>query len=185
MGLVVRSIITDGSQPIGRGVGPALEARDVIAVTRGDRDAPLDLKERAILLAGELLELAGACAAGQGASEARASLADGRAWRKLQAICEAQGGMRTPPTSTQQFEVTALASGRITEVDCRRLARAAKLAGAPADPAAGLDLHVRVGQRVEAGQPMFTLHAESPGELAYAREYLTVHADVVVIGAPK
>jgi thymidine phosphorylase len=182
VGLVVRPVVTDGSQPIGRGIGPALEARDVVAVTRGDRDAPRDLTERAILLAGELLELAGACATGHGTSQARALLADGRAWRKLQAICEAQGGMRTPPVSTQQFDVTAPASGRITGFDCRKLARAAKLAGAPADPAAGIDLHVRLGQGVESGQPLFTLHAESPGELAYAREYLTAHADVVVIG---
>lgn len=184
VGLVVRPIVTDGAQPVGRGIGPALEARDVLAVTRGDGDAPHDLRERAILLAGELLELAGACPAGQGSSAARASLAEGRAWRKLQAICEAQGGMRTPPTSTQRFEVTAATSGRIAAVDCRRLARAAKLAGAPADPAAGIDLHVRVGQRVEGGQPLFTLHAESPGELAYARDYLDVHADIVSIGPP-
>ncbi|MEQ1759680.1 MAG: thymidine phosphorylase family protein [Vicinamibacterales bacterium] len=183
VGLVVRPVVTDGSQPIGRGIGPALEARDVVAVTRGDRDAPPDLKERAILLAGELLELAGSCATGHGTSRARALLADGHAWRKLQAICEAQGGMRTPPASTQQFELTASASGAVTEFDCRRLARAAKLAGAPADPAAGIDLHVRLGQRVERGQPLFTLHAESPGELAYAREYLTAHADIVVIEA--
>jgi thymidine phosphorylase len=184
VGLVVRTVVTDGSQPIGRGIGPALEARDVIAVTRGDGDAPDDLRERAILLAGELLELAGACSAGEGPSSARASLADGRAWRKLQAICEAQGGMRNPPVSTQQFEVTAPVSGRITGIDCRRLARAAKLAGAPADPAAGIDLHVRVGQSVDGGEPLFTLHAESPGELAYAREYLTTHADVVAIRQP-
>jgi thymidine phosphorylase len=183
MGLVVRPVVTDGSQPIGRGIGPALEARDVVAVTRGDRDAPHDLKERAILLAGELLELAGTCATGHGMSHARAVLADGRAWRKLQAICEAQGGMRTPPVSTQQFEVTAAASGSITGFDCRKLARAAKLAGAPVDQAAGIDLHVRLGQGVARGQPLFTLHAESPGELAYAREYLTAHDDVVVIGA--
>ncbi|NOT24727.1 MAG: thymidine phosphorylase family protein [Acidobacteria bacterium] len=182
VGLVVRPIVTDGSQPIGRGIGPALEARDVIAVTRGDRDAPSDLKERSILLAGELLELAGTCGAGRGPVEARAVLADGRAWRKLQAICEAQGGMRTPPTSTQQFEVTAPARGSVTGLDSRRLARAAKLAGAPADPAAGIDLHVRVGQSVENGQPLFTLHAQSPGELAYAREYLALHADIIVIG---
>jgi thymidine phosphorylase len=182
-GLVVRPVVTDGTQPIGRGIGPALEARDVLAVTRGDRDAPPDLKERAILLAGELLELTGACATGHGGAQARALLADGRAWRKLQAICEAQGGMRTPPASTQQFDVTARASGRIIGFDCRRLARAAKLAGAPADPAAGIDLHVRLGQRVEKGQPLFTLHAESPGELAYARDYLTAHDDVAVIGA--
>jgi len=185
VGLVVRPIITDGSQPIGRGIGPALEARDVVAVTRGDPDAPHDLRERAILIAGELLELAGVCAVGQGSSEARAALADGRAWRKLQAICEAQGGMRTPPASTQRFEVTARASGSVTGFDCRKLARAAKLAGAPADPAAGIDLHVHVDQSVERGQPLFTLHAESPGELAYAREYLTVHADIVVIEAPQ
>jgi thymidine phosphorylase len=182
VGLVVRSVVTDGSQPIGRGIGPALEARDVVAVTRGDRDAPPDLAERAILLAGELLELAGACAAGQGTSRARALVNDGQAWRKLQAICEAQGGMRTPPVSTQRFEVAAPATGAIVGFDCRRLARTAKLAGAPADAAAGIDLHVRLGQRVERGQPLFTLHAESPGELAYAREYLTAHADMVVIG---
>jgi thymidine phosphorylase len=184
VGLVVRPIITDGSQPIGRGIGPALEARDVIAVARGDRDAPHDLRERAILLAGELLELAGACAAGQGPPAARASLDDGRAWRKLQAICEAQGGMRNPPTSTHRFEVTTPVGGQITGIDCRRLARAAKLAGAPADPAAGIDLHVRVGQSVDGGQPLFTLHAESAGELAYAREYLTMHGDIVAVGSP-
>ena len=182
VGLLVRPVVTDGSQPIGRGIGPALEARDVVAVVRGDRDAPRDLTERAVLLAGELLELAGACAIGHGAVQARAVLADGRAWRKLQAICEAQGGMRTPPASTHQFEVAAPASGRITGFDCRRLARAAKLAGAPADQAAGIDLHVRLDEDVEAGQPLFTLHAESPGELAYAREYLAARADIVAIG---
>ena len=181
VGLVVRPIVTDGSQPIGRGIGPALEARDVIAVARGDSDAPRDLKERAVLLAGELMEMVGVCAAGCGASEARAVLDDGRAWRKLQAICDAQGGMRTPPTSTHQFEVTASARGTIAGLDCRRLARAAKLAGAPADPAAGIDLHMRPGQSVERGQPLFTLHAQSPGELAYAREYLATHADIIDI----
>ena len=182
MGLAVRSVITDGTQPIGRGIGPALEARDVLAVTRGDLDAPKDLRERAILLAGAVLELAGACAVGSGAADARAILADGRAWRKLQAICEAQGGMRTPPTSSQRFEVIAPSDGTIIEIDNRRLARAAKLAGAPGDPAAGIDLHVRLGHVVAGGQPLFTLHAQSPGELAYARDYLAAHPDIVVIG---
>jgi thymidine phosphorylase len=58
----------------------------------------------------------------------------------------------------------------------------AKLAGAPADPAAGIDLHVRIGHSVDAGQPLFTLHAESPGELAYAREYLDTHPGIVAVG---
>jgi len=182
MGLVVRPIVTDGSQPVGRGIGPALEARDVVAVTRGDPHAPGDLRERAILLAGEIVELAGACAIGEGRSQAQAILADGRAWRKLQAICEAQGGMRTPPTSPQRFEVTARSSGTIICVDNRRLARAAKLAGAPADAAAGIETHVRVGTRVDVGQPLFTLHAESIGELEYAQSYLAAHPDIMAIG---
>jgi thymidine phosphorylase len=182
MGLRVRPVVTDGSQPVGRGIGPALEARDVLAVTRGDRDAPGDLRERALMLAGEVLELAGASPIGEGIAAARAILDDGRAWRKLQAICEAQGGMRTPPMAPQRVDVTAPRSGTITEVDNRRLARAAKLAGAPADAAAGIELHVRVGGKVDVGQPLFALHAESPGELAYAQEYLAAHPGVVAIG---
>lgn len=184
VGLVVRPVFTDGTQPVGRGIGPALEARDVVAVTRGDRDAPEDLRERAILLAGEVLELAGASAIGHGSADARAILADGRAWRKLQAICEAQGGMRTPPVSSQRFDVIAAAEGTVTRIDSRLLARTAKLAGAPADPAAGIDFHVRLGTPVTRGQPLFTLHAESPGELNYARDYLAAHPDTVVIGEP-
>ncbi len=185
VGLIVRPVLTDGTQPIGRGIGPALEARDVVAVTRGDLDAPADLRARAVLLAGEVLELAGACPAGHGAAQAAAILADGRAWRKLQAICEAQGGMRTPPVSAQRFEVTAPAAGTVLDIDNRRLSRAAKLAGAPADPAAGIDLHVRLGDRVAAGEPLFTLHAESPGEVGYVRDYLAAHADVISVGVPR
>ena len=170
VGLVVRPVVTDGSQPIGKGIGPALEARRRRR-DRGDRDAPHDLKERAILLAGGCRAELAARAAGHGTSDARALLADGRAGESCRRSAKRRAG--TPPASTQQFDVTAPASGRITGFDCRKLARAAKLAGAPADRAAGIDLHVRLGQGVEAGQPLFTLHAESPGELACAREYLT------------
>jgi thymidine phosphorylase len=182
VGLAVRPVVTDGTQPIGRGIGPALEARDVLAVTRGDDNAPADLRERAILLAGEILELAGVCAEGNGRAEARVILADGRAWRKLQAICDAQGGMRTPPVSSHRVELAASAGGVVTAIDNRRLARAAKLAGAPVDRAAGIELHVRVGDTVAPGQPLFTLHSESPGELAYAQEYLAPRPDIIAIG---
>jgi thymidine phosphorylase len=182
VGLAVRPVLTDGSQPVGRGIGPALEAHDVVAVTRGDADAPPDLRDRAILLAGETLELAGACAIGDGVSKARSILADGRAWKKLQNICEAQGGMRTPPTAPQRFDVTASMSGTVTGVDNRRVARAAKLAGAPGDPAAGIVLRVRIGDPVGKGQPLFTLHADTLGELAYAQDYLAAHDGIITIG---
>jgi thymidine phosphorylase len=179
LGLQLRIEQTDGSQPVGRGIGPALEARDVLAVLQGN--GPLDLRERALRLAGAVLELAGAAAGGHGPSMARTALDDGRAWRKFQAICEAQGGMREPPRSSISHVFAARASGTVAGFDNRRLARLAKLAGAPTAPAAGLELQVRVGDRVAAGQPLFIVHAEAPGELAYALDYLAKQQDIVLL----
>ena len=178
-GLNLHVVQTDGSAPVGRGIGPALEARDVLAVLRNDPLAPLDLAERALLLAGKLLEMGGAVPAGMGLATATQVLADGRAWRKFQDICEAQGGMRTLPVAPFRQEVAARRSGMVLGVDNRRLARIAKLAGAPHAPCAGVDLHVRVGDFVERGQPLFTLQAASPGELAYALDYAYAQADTV------
>jgi thymidine phosphorylase len=179
LGLQLRIEQTDGSQPVGRGIGPALEARDVLAVLQGG--GPADLRERAVRLAGAVLELAGAIAGGQGPAMARAALDDGRAWRKFQAICEAQGGMREPPRSSISHVVEAHAGGTVGGFDNRRLARLAKLAGAPSAPAAGLELQVRVGDRVARGQPLFTVHAQAPGELAYALDYLATQQHIVLL----
>jgi thymidine phosphorylase len=183
MGLHVRPVLTDGAQPVGRGVGPALEARDVIAVLQNDRNAPQDLRARALLLAGHLLELAAAVPAGSGEALARAILDDGRAWRKFAAICEAQGGLRTPPAAAHTRPVTATGDGRVAAIDNRRLARVAKLAGAPRDRAAGLLLHARIGDAVRAGEPLFTVHAETAGELAYALAYAESRPRIVELEA--
>ena len=179
LGLELRIEQTDGSQPVGRGIGPALEARDVLAVLQGK--GPADLRERAIRLAGAVLELAGAAASEQGTATATTALRDGRAWRKFQAICEAQGGMRDPPTSPLSHVVEAKAAATVAGFDNRRLARLAKLAGAPTAPAAGLELQVRTGDRVAPGQPLFTLHAEARGELAYALDYLAKQQQIVML----
>ncbi|HWP47597.1 MAG TPA: thymidine phosphorylase family protein [Candidatus Limnocylindrales bacterium] len=178
VGLEVRVIFTDGSQPVGRRIGPALEARDVLSVLRGERDAPQDLRERALLLAGHILELSSRVPSGQGQKVAQEVLNNGRAWRKFQAICEAQGGMREPPCATHTHVVTAPYGGRIIGIDNRRLARIAKLAGAPDAPAAGLELHARLGSIIEKGQPLFTVHAETPGELAYALDYVKANPNI-------
>ena len=179
LGLQLRIEHTDGSQPVGRGIGPALEARDVLAVLQGK--GPLDLRERAVRLAGAVLELAGAAAHAQGAAMAQTALDDGRAWRKLQAICAAQGGMREPPRSSISHVVEARTRATVAGFDNRRLARLAKLAGAPGARAAGLELQVRAGDRVVPGQPLFTVHAEAPGELAYALDYLAKQQHIVLL----
>ncbi|MBA3912031.1 MAG: thymidine phosphorylase [Rhodobacter sp.] len=182
LGLNIACLLTDGSQPVGRGIGPAPEARDVLAVLRRDAGAPQDLAERAVALAAALLETGGAAAPGTGTDLARAVLADGRAWAKFAAICEAQGGLRQPPEAAQTREVGALEAGRIAAIDNRRLARLAKLAGAPGNPAAGLTLAVRVGDTVVKGQPLFHLHAGSAGEIAYAIEYSTGAPAITIAG---
>lgn len=181
IGLRVRVIQTDGLAPVGRGIGPALEARDVLAVLRGASNAPADLAQRSLQLAGELLEFGGAVPRGQGFALAQAVLRDGRAWRKFQEICEAQGGLREPPLAAYQRDVAATRSGSVIAIDNRRLARIAKLAGAPKSACAGIDLHVRSGDFVERGQPLYTLHAASPGELAYALDYAQGQAGTVLV----
>jgi thymidine phosphorylase len=117
-----------------------------------------------------------------GLGKAEDVLESGAAWRKFQAICEAQGGMRTPQVAYHQRPVTAVTSGNVLSIDNRRLAKAAKLAGAPGAKAAGLELHARLGDRVEMGAPLFTLHAETPGELAYALDYIEYHPPIFEIG---
>ena len=179
IGLQLQVVQTDGTAPVGRGIGPALEARDVLAVLRGEADAPADLRERALLLAGRVLEFGGAAPGGTGFALAAATLADGRAWDKFHDICEAQGGYRDPPVAPFTHEVVALRSGMVVAIDNRRLSRTAKLAGAPKVPCAGIDLAVRTGEFVERGQPLFTIHAGSPGALTYALQYALAQADTI------
>ncbi len=183
LGLIVHIVESDGTQPVGRGIGPALEARDVLSVLQGSANAPADLRECALALAGAILEIAGKANTGQGLTMATSVLENGAAWEKFRAICEAQGGMRELPHAPYQHSVEATARARVTSFDNRRLAKLAKLAGAPRARAAGLDLHVRVGELVAPGQPLFTLHAEAPGELEYALHHFLSQKEIIALEA--
>lgn len=179
MGVTVRTVQTDGTQPIGRGIGPSLEARDLLKVLQGRDDAPRDLRDRALLLAGLLLELGDAAPVGEGLALATATLDAGRAWQQFQAICAAQGGLRTVPIAPLVHRVTANRAGRVVSIDNRVLARIAKLAGAPQSASAGVDMLVQLGTPVVAGQALYAIHAEAPGELQYALAYASEHQNVI------
>ena len=181
LGLHVRPIYTDGLQPIGSGIGPSLEAKDVLAVLRCDPAAPADLRDKSILLGGAVLELGGVAKAGEGTHLASAILADGRALKKFLAICEAQGGFREPATAVLRDVVSATMDGRVSAINNRLLAKIAKLAGAPAAKAAGVTLHVKVGDRVEKQKPLITIHAESPGEMEYALAFARANVGTIVM----
>lgn len=166
---------------MGRGIGPALEAHDILAVLQNKPDAPGDLRHRAAVLAGAALEIGGAAEPGAGYALALATLADGQAWTKFQRICQAQGGMREPPRALHIRPLTAARAGRIVQINNRKIAQLAKLAGAPEAKAAGVTMEVMLGADVGIGQPLLQLHADTAGELAYAMEYASRNPDIIEI----
>ena len=177
VGLEIRIVRTDGRQPVGRGIGPALEARDVVAVLQRSAEAPQDLANRATTLAGEIIALAEERDSEEAVEIAREILESGRAWEKFQRIRRAQGGIREIPDSAHQKDVAAQVSGRLTRIDNRKIAQLAKLAGAPEAPAAGVEIHARLDDAIEVGEPLLTIHTETPGERDYALDYLQEHRE--------
>lgn len=169
IGLALEVMITDGSQPIGNGVGPVLEARDVLRVLHNEPGAPPDLRERALLLAGQILDFDPMLRGGAGRARAEELLYSGAALAKFDRIAAAQG---KPPEGTVpgplHHEVMAQVAGRVTAIDCLRIARIARLSGAPNDKGAGIDLHKKVGDRVEQGEPLYRIHACLDADFAFA-----------------
>jgi thymidine phosphorylase len=181
VGLRVGIHLSDGRQPVGWGIGPTLEAKDVLAVLRNAADAPGELRERALDVAAAVLELLPGVTKGSGRIQAADTLISGAALLKFLAICSAQGGFREPRRAEFVKPYLAPMSGRIACINNRHLARVAKLAGAPHDATAGVLCALREGDRITRSEPLFLVHAESRGELAYALDYASAHPDILVI----
>ncbi|MFB6136556.1 MAG: AMP phosphorylase [Halobacteriaceae archaeon] len=157
--------ITRGAQPVGRGVGPVLEARDVLAVLEGE--GPERLRVKSLGLADVLLDLC------DSEEDPRALLDSGAALAKFREIVAAQGG--DPDVSREDLTpgserrpVHAARSGVVTAVDNRLVSELARRAGAPRDAGAGLSLDCEVGDEVQKGDRLFTVYAENAEKLAAA-----------------
>lgn len=147
---------------------------------------PADVVELTIALAREMLDAAGV----KDADPAKA-LADGSAmdvWRRMIA---AQGGDPDAPlpTAKEQHVVTADASGVLTRLDAYDIGIAAWRLGAgrarkedPVQAGAGVELHAKPGDTVTAGQPLLTLHTDTPERFAYALEAVTGSYDIGAAG---
>ncbi len=179
--LQLRVLFTDGTQPVGRGIGPALEAWDILAVLRGEAGAPTDLRARSLDLAGMILEVSQSVPRGLGRQQAELLLESGTAWKKFLAICAAQGGMRQPPRARHMRPITASRAGKVVAVNNRLLSRTARLAGAPQAPSAGIEYLSPLGRMVEKDEPLFIIHAESGGVLQYALDYIAGQSDIVTV----
>jgi AMP phosphorylase len=180
VGMNVECAITRGGNPIGRGIGPVLEARDVLEVLEGG--GPADLRSKSLRIAETLLDVCGADA------DPEALLDSGRALETFRDIIEAQNG--DPAVGAADLEpgsetavVESERDGVVTDVNNRRVNEIARRAGAPTDAGAGLYFHRQVGDPVERGEPLYTVYAENSVKLDEALEYLEGES-AVRVGSP-
>ena len=174
MNLSLDVVITDGRQPIGYGIGPVLEARDVMRVLENDPRAPADLRQKALRLAGRLIECSPDVRGGDGFAIARDILDSGRALTKMNNIIKAQGSKsfdhNQPHLGVLTFEVRAPLAGVVCGIDNLQLAHIARFAGAPKVSNAGVDLLVKLGDEVAGGAVLYRVHSMFASDLEFARQ---------------
>jgi len=172
LGLHLEVILTDGSQPIGNGIGPVLEARDVNKVLKNQLDAPRDLREKSLRLAGRILEFDPDVRGGQGYIIARDILESGRAYEKMQAIITAQGiQTETEGDAPLVHEIKAEKSGYVHTIDNFKISSIASLAGAPIDKYAGIYLFKKVGDKVIKGEVLYKIYASFKSDFEFATQF--------------
>ena len=171
VGVHLEVVITDGRQPIGRGIGPVLEMRDIMQVLECDPNGPGDLREKSLHLAGRILEFDPDVRGGMGYALARDILDSGRALNKFRNIIEEQGLQEQKFSLGQHVhQVCAPRDGMVTAIDNLHIARIARLAGAPMDKGAGVDLHIKLGELVKEGDPLYSIYAEFPSDFDFATQ---------------
>ena len=170
----MKVIITDGRQPIGNGIGPGLEARDVLWVLKNDERAPKDLREKSIMMAGLILEMGGKAKKGMGKRVAKELLETGLAYDKMIEIIKAQGEKQTNPDKIRlgkyQADIKAGKTGKVKHVDNKIISKIARVLGAPDAKGSGVYLYKHMGDKVKRGEPLFRMYAESKHKLKYGKD---------------
>ncbi len=169
LGMRVECAITYGGQPVGRAVGPALEAKEAISILEGSSH-PLSVIEKACGLAGMLLEMGGIP---DGEARAHEILQSGKALTKFREIVGAQGGSpdigsEDIPVGKYTDEVVSTRCGYIDSVNNYAIVRIARAAGAPKDKGAGLVLTKKKGDSVDKGELLMTIYADNEAKLKRA-----------------
>ncbi len=181
IGLKVLAIISNGEEPIGMGIGPQLEARDVIGVLENNSGAPDDLKEKSLMMAGLIFEMAGIKKSGKGYKYAQEILESGKALEKFTQIRDLQGKKDLPDDAKFRYEYVAQNSGVVSCYHNKIISRIAFVLGAPKDKLAGLKMYKKIGDKVKKGDVLFELFATSELKLEYGKTYLNEHQGVVVV----
>lgn len=171
-GVVLKVVLTKANEPIGNGVGPALEIIDVMQVLNPEKDGPKDLEEKAIYLSSILLELTGKAKKGKGEKLAKEILDSGKAYKKFKEIIKAQKGKTTEPKlNSKSKDIFSIKKGKIKEIHNQKINYLARLAGCPMDKFSGVYLHHHVGDKVKKGDKLLTIYAQSSPRLNEAVKY--------------
>ena len=171
----IKCMITYGGKPVGRGIGPALEAIDVLNVLAGK--GPQDLREKSCEIAGLLFEMGGKAQRGRGKEIAEKMIDSGKALSKFREIIAEQGGdpkikPENIPVGTYKHTVKSEIEGRIDFMDTRMINMIARACGAPDDKGAGIYFHVEKGEKVTKGQDLYTLYSDKEKKIDNALEVL-------------
>jgi len=170
LGIKVKVIFSDGSQPIGNGIGPLLEVQDVMKILHNEPDAPVDLREKALYMAGILLELGGKAMRGLGYRKAKKILKKGLALEQMEKIIDAQGRKRVPKNASLVYKVKSGKEGKVMHIDNKRVARLARIAGAPLDAAGGVYIFKKLRNKVKRGETLLEIHTNNEDRLKFAKE---------------
>ncbi|MEM4945656.1 MAG: AMP phosphorylase [Archaeoglobaceae archaeon] len=184
LGLTTTATLTDGSQPLGKAVGPALEAKEILEILEsGNAENPL--VDKALSFAGILFEMTGI--AGDGYGYAKKIFESGKTLEKFREIIAAQGGnekirAEDIPIGDKTFTITSRFEGAVVAVNNKAIVRIARSAGAPKDKGAGVYIHKKRGDVVKAGDPLLTIYAEKEWKLDNAIETARSEPPILVSG---
>jgi thymidine phosphorylase len=118
-----------------------------------------------------MLDFDPAIEGGRGYARALELLASGQALAAMERLIEAQGRNQQKLTpGVYKTEIAAKKAGRVVSIDCERISRIARIAGAPMDKGAGIDLLHKVGEAVRSGEALYRIHANSETGLGFARD---------------
>jgi len=177
LGLKIECIESNGSQPCGNGVGPALEAIDVLKVLTNDPSQPKDLREKSLIFAAKIFEMSGNAKKGKGLELAAKVLDSGEAYEHFKKIIKAQGGNPDVKISEIKvgkfiYEVKSGCKGIVTMINNKAIADIARAAGAPYNKGAGLVVNSKLSDAVNENDTLMVIHAESREKLLRASEVL-------------
>jgi len=168
----LKCVLTDGSQPIGCGIGPGPEMEDIIKVLDPEKQGPRDLEDKSLFLAGELLELARKAKKNQGRLMAEKILYSGKAFEKFKEIIKAQeGDLGKLKHSKFKRDVLSKKSGKIKSIENKKISSLARITGCPLDKSSGLYLWVKKGDKVKKRQKLITIYANSKNRLDEAAKF--------------